>query len=136
MKIEFLGRRFLAYLLDSFVVQFICVLITDSFELNSKLGAFEFFGREFIVSFSCYFIILFAYLALMDVSFGGKTLGKKVFKLETIGTNGQPIPVPTRIGRSLLKTFSLTFILPLLYSLFGKQTFHDWLAQSKTIRTS
>ncbi|MFT3793599.1 RDD family protein [Flavobacterium sp.] len=135
MKIEHLGRRILAYLIDSFVVQFACVLITDAFELNKRLGSFLVLNREFVISFSCYFIILFVYLALTDAAFGGRTLGKRIFKLKTIGQNGQPLSVPTRILRSFLKTVTLSFLLPMLYSLFGKQTFHDWLAQSKTVRT-
>lgn len=136
MKIELLSQRILAYLIDSFVVQFICVLITDTFELNKKIGSFTFLDRSFLISFSCYFIVLFVYLILMDLLADGKTLGKRVLRLETIGQNGQSLSISVKVFRSFLKTIALSFLLPLFYSFFAAQTLHDRVAISKTVRTS
>lgn len=133
MKFEFLTRRIGAYLLDSIIVQFICVFITNAFDWDKNLGSFPFLGREFTISFSCYFILLLAYLFLMDLMAKGTTIGKSVFKVKTVGLQGQQLPTSKLLLRSFLKTISLCLLLPLVYMLSG-QTLHDWAVKSRTIR--
>lgn len=135
MKIEFLNLRIIAYLLDSIIVQFFCFFINNAFELNKNLGSFPFFGREFTISFSCYFIMLLVYLWLMDLFAKGITFGKKVFRIKTIGQNERQLSIPNSMLRSFLKTLSLCLLLPLVYLLVTGKTFHDWIVKSKTVRT-
>ncbi len=134
MKNELVGLRIFAYLIDSIIVQFFCVFITDSFELDEELGSFIYFDREFIISFSCYFIVLLVYLCMMDIFANGVTFGKKILKLKTISQDGQQLSTTAHLLRSLLKTISLSFLLPLIYYFIARQTFHDRAVKSKTVR--
>lgn len=134
MKNEFLSLRILAYLIDSIIVQFFCVFFTDAFELHEDLDSFMYFDREFIISFSCYFVVLLIYLCLTDIFANGATFGKRILKLRIVKEDGQRLPTTQHLLRSLLKTISLSFLLPLVYFFIEGQTFHDRAVKSKTIR--
>jgi uncharacterized RDD family membrane protein YckC len=65
----------------------------------------QYYGWIIGVSLLIYALITYGYFIAMELSTNGQTLGKKVMRLRTIRTNGQPITLKHSAIRNLFRVF-------------------------------
>jgi len=122
--------RFLAYLVDSFIVTVGFVGITL---LLTAMGL-ELAGAEII-----FLVLGILYWALMHSSKQQATLGKALCGLKVGGPNGERISVPRALGREAAKIISsLTLLIGFVIAAFtrNKQALHDFVATTYVVRAS
>lgn len=134
MKHDFFNLRIFSFLFDCFVVLCVYFFLTIIIDWDTHLGSYVFLGRKFDFSFNYYFAVWLVYFWLADVFSKGITFGKGLFKIKTVAENGRELSLFNRIIRSFLKTLSIGLLLPVLYFLVTRKTFHDRIANSKTIK--
>ena len=122
--------RFLAYLVDSFIVTvgFVGIML-----LLSAMGL-ELAGAEII-----FLVLGILYWALMQSSKQQATLGKALCGLKVGGPNGERISVQRALGREAAKIISsLTLLIGFVIAAFtrNKQALHDFVASTYVVRAS
>ena len=122
--------RFLAYLVDSFIVTvgFVGIML-----LLGAMGL-ELAGAEII-----FLVLGILYWALMQSSKQQATLGKALCGLKVGGPNGERISVPRALGREAAKIISsLTLLIGFVIAAFtrNKQALHDFVASTYVVRAS
>jgi len=122
--------RFLAYLVDSFIVTvgFVGIML-----LLGAMGL-ELAGAEII-----FLVLGILYWALMQSSKQQATLGKALCGLKVGGPNGERISVPRALGREAAKIISsLTLLIGFVISAFtrNKQALHDFVASTYVVQAS
>ena len=122
--------RFLAYLVDSFIVSvgFVGIML-----LLAAMGL-ELAGAEII-----FLVLGILYWALMQSSKQQATLGKALCGLKVGGPNGERISVQRALGREAAKIISsLTLLIGFVIAAFtrNKQALHDFVASTYVIRAS
>lgn len=122
--------RFLAYLVDSFIVTvgFVGIML-----LLSAMGL-ELAGAELI-----FLVLCILYWALMQSSKQQATLGKALCGLKVGGPNGERISVQRALGREAAKIISsLTLLIGFVIAAFtrNKQALHDFVASTYVVRAS
>lgn len=122
--------RFLAYLVDSFIVGvgFVGIML-----LLGAMGL-ELAGAEFI-----YLALGILYFALMHASARQATLGKELCGLKVGGPNGERISVGRSLGREAGKIIStLTLLIGFIIAGLtrNKQALHDFIASTYVVRAS
>lgn len=120
--------RFLAYLVDSFIVTvgFVGIML-----LLGAMGL-ELAGAEII-----FLVLGILYWALMHSSKRQATIGKALCGLKVGGPNGERISAPRALGREAAKIIStLTFLIGFVISAFtkNKQALHDFVASTYVVR--
>ena len=120
--------RFLAYLVDSFVVTvgFVGIML-----LLGVMGL-ELAGAEIM-----FLVLGILYWALMQSSKRQATLGKALVGLKVGGPNGERISVGRSLGREVAKIIStLTFLIGYVIAAFtrNKQALHDFVASTYVVR--
>lgn len=122
--------RFLAYLVDSFIVT---VGFAGIMLLLSAMGL-ELAGAEII-----FLVLGILYWALMQSSKQQATLGKALCGLKVGGPNGERISVQRALGREAAKIISsLTLLIGFVIAAFtrNKQALHDFVASTYVVRAS
>jgi uncharacterized RDD family membrane protein YckC len=122
--------RFLAYLVDSFIVTvgFVGIML-----LLSAMGL-ELAGAEII-----FLVLGILYWALMQSSKQQATLGKALCGLKVGGPNGERISAARALGREAAKILSsLTLLIGFVIAAFtrNKQALHDFVASTYVVRAS
>lgn len=122
--------RFLAYLVDSFIVTvgFVGIML-----LLAAMGL-ELAGAEII-----FLVLGILYWALMQSSKQQATLGKALCGLKVGGPNGERISVQRALGREAAKIISsLTLLIGFVIAAFtrNKQALHDFVASTYVVRAS
>src|SRR5688500_9173494 len=122
--------RFLAYVVDSFIVTvgFVGIML-----LLSAMGL-ELAGAEII-----FLVLGILYWALMQSSKQQATLGKALCGLKVGGPNGERISVQRALGREAAKIISsLTLLIGFVIAAFtrNKQALHDFVASTYVVRAS
>ncbi|HJT61382.1 MAG TPA: RDD family protein [Burkholderiales bacterium] len=122
--------RFLAYLVDSFIVTvgFVGIML-----LLSAMGL-ELAGAEII-----FLVLSILYWALMQSSKQQATLGKALCGLKVGGPNGERISAARALGREAAKIISsLTLLIGFVIAAFtrNKQALHDFVASTYVVRAS
>jgi uncharacterized RDD family membrane protein YckC len=122
--------RFLAYLVDSFIVTvgFVGIML-----LLAAMGL-ELAGAEII-----FLVLGILYWALMQSSKQQATIGKALCGLKVGGPNGERISVPRALGREAAKIISsLTLLIGFVIAAFtrNKQALHDFVASTYVVRAS
>ena len=125
------GRRLMASLLDS-------IIITPIYLLTIFIGRNLLQIRIDKPNYLLNFIISGLYIVIFWASFGGATIGKKVFGIKIVKVDDQPINYPRSILRWLCYLISsLPLFLGFFWMLWDpkKQTWHDKIAGTKVVRT-
>lgn len=122
--------RFLAYLVDSFIVTvgFVGIML-----LLAAMGL-ELAGAELI-----FLVLCILYWALMQSSKQQATLGKALCGLKVGGPNGERISAQRALGREAAKIISsLTLLIGFVIAAFtrNKQALHDFVASTYVVRAS
>jgi uncharacterized RDD family membrane protein YckC len=122
--------RFLAYLVDSFIVTvgFVGIML-----LLAAMGL-ELAGAEII-----FLVLGILYWALMQSSRQQATFGKALCGLKVGGPNGERISVQRALGREAAKIISsLTLLIGFVIAAFtrNKQALHDFVASTYVVRAS
>jgi uncharacterized RDD family membrane protein YckC len=122
--------RFLAYLVDSFIVTvgFVGIML-----LLGAMGL-ELAGAEII-----FLVLGILYWALMQSSKQQATLGKALCGLKVGGPNGERISAARALGREAAKIISsLTLLIGFVIAAFtrNKQALHDFVASTYVVRAS
>lgn len=120
--------RFLAYLVDSFIVTvgFVGIML-----LLGAMGL-ELAGAEII-----FLALSILYWALMHSSKRQATIGKALCGLKVGGPNGERLSVPRALGREAAKIISsLTLLIGFVIAAFtrNKQALHDFVASTYVLR--
>jgi len=122
--------RFLAYLVDSFIVT---VGFVGIMALLGLMGL-ELAGAEII-----FLVLGILYWALMQSSKQQATLGKALCGLKVGGPNGERISAARALGREAAKIISsLTLLIGFVIAAFtrNKQALHDFVASTYVVRAS
>src|SRR5687768_4968395 len=122
--------RFLAYVVDSFIVTvgFVGIML-----LLAAMGL-ELAGAEII-----FLVLGILYWALMQSSKQQATIGKALCGLKVGGPNGERISAPRALGREAAKIISsLTLLIGFVIAAFtrNKQALHDFVASTYVVRAS
>jgi uncharacterized RDD family membrane protein YckC len=122
--------RFLAYVVDSFIVTvgFVGIML-----LLAAMGL-ELAGAQII-----FLVLGILYWALMQSSKQQATIGKALCGLKVGGPNGERISAPRALGREAAKIISsLTLLIGFVIAAFtrNKQALHDFVASTYVVRAS
>jgi len=115
-----LGQRFLAMIIDGFIVGVVVSLL-------SRMGA-----AGFALSFICSVVYTWYFLTRYD----GQTLGKKVMHIRVIRKDGQPIDDATAIVRAVAYHISWVIVIGILWATWDSQHqgWHDKLAGTVVVK--
>jgi uncharacterized RDD family membrane protein YckC len=101
-----LGSRGAAALIDMLVQGVFAILIGIAILLilyfSPQLWD-QYYGWIIGISLILYTLIIYGYFIIMELNMGGMTLGKKVLKLRTIRSNGQPLTLKHSALRNLFR---------------------------------
>lgn len=103
-----IGSRTAAVIIDTLVQGlFLLVLVIAIILMVVYSQDFweQYYGWIIGVSLLIYALITYGYFIAMELSTNGQTLGKKVMRLRTIRTNGQPITLKHSAIRNLFRVF-------------------------------
>lgn len=154
MKVEkvYFLQRLVAFLVDVFLVSFICSIVTmpftnsnnisklskESQEIvndlsNKKIDVVTYFNKIQDVSYdlsqeTCVasvieIIIFILYFVVFQVYNGGQTIGKKLLKMKVVSNDSGDLNMNSMVLRAFLDNFILSNILSLIISLFGRSTY-------------
>ncbi|MFT5166274.1 MAG: putative RDD family membrane protein YckC [Saprospiraceae bacterium] len=131
------GRRFLAFVVDSFISQLvIIVLLFISSLLINKEDNGGIAVWSILLPLIAYFVFGFFYYAYMHAKYK-QTLGKKLLGIELVHSSGKNITLGKAFLRFFIKTLSFLFLyLPFLPIFFNKQKqgLHDMVVNSVVVK--
>ncbi len=118
-----LGSRVGAAILDLLIQYLIALVILftiTSFHINpmgliGKHGGWVIGGFIIII-----WLVIYGYFIIFEMSMNGMTPGKKLFKLRTIRTNGQPITIKHSIIRNLFRIIIDSYGIGIILMFFSK----------------
>lgn len=115
-----LGQRFLAMLIDGFIVGIMVSIL-------SRMGA-----AGFALSFVCSVVYTWYFLT----RHAGQTLGKRVMHIRVIRKDGEPIDDATAIVRAVTYHISWMIVIGILWATWDKehQGWHDKLAGTVVVK--
>jgi uncharacterized RDD family membrane protein YckC len=131
-------RRFFATIIDAIIIYIPVLLLASSLglgEVDSGDGSFSFnlggggIGLNIVISV--------LYDTILLTLLNGRTIGKLLFGMHVVGTNGRRISFGQALGRSLMKQISFAALgLGCLWVAFdrNKQGWHDKVANTYVIR--
>lgn len=105
-------QRLPAFLFDVFVraIAYMGLMFVGGFVLSLvPLGR----GLVFVMAFIMFFLLSWFYGVFFEARFNGRTLGKMVFKLRTISTDGRPINASQAALRNMLRLADMNLLLSL-----------------------
>jgi uncharacterized RDD family membrane protein YckC len=103
-----IGSRTAAVIIDALVQGLFLLLLVVAIILMMVYSQDfweQYYGWIIGVSLLIYALITYGYFIAMELSMNGQTLGKKVMRLRTIRTNGQPITLKHSAIRNLFRVF-------------------------------
>jgi uncharacterized RDD family membrane protein YckC len=111
-------KRFLAYLIDFFIVGFLVTL-----PFRKVLSEFDFVSQKNDPIFGyislIFVIVIIFYSALLEYKLG-QTLGKMLLGISTVSLTDKNLKFSQAFLRNLTKPFSIVFLVDILYMLFKK----------------
>ena len=130
-------RRIIAFLIDSIFISLIVSLLSGFITIKISLGKFHAMGRDWVVIYQIYFIVVVLYFLTFDTINHGTTVGKKIMHIKVISEiDNNAITQNRSILRSLIKSISTTLpIISLIYYVFKHVTIQDFISKTKTIST-
>lgn len=132
--------RLCAYAVDMLVVWFGLLFIRIPVGILSMSAPGNFITRDFVFQYSISDIVLWVltvvYFAAMTYN-TGSTLGKKLFRLEVISTDGGDLKLLEVIYRESIGRYLSAVVLWVGYLIIGvdseKRGFHDMLADTRVV---
>lgn len=103
-----LGSRTAAALIDMAIqgITIMLIAIAAFLILNfSETFLDEYYGWIIGISIIIYGLVSYGYFIVMELTMNGRTIGKKIMKLRTIRSNGQPITLKHSAIRNLFRVF-------------------------------
>lgn len=131
--------RFVAYLIDSFVLFLIQGVSNFLFFGSMFIQADEMDGGEYLLYFAVNLLLGIAYFAGMESSKNMATLGKMALDLRVVKENGDQLSFLNAVGRYFAKILSaVILLLGYIMAAFDdkKQALHDKLAHTLVIVTN
>lgn len=119
-----IGSRVGANIIDMIIQAVVVSLIGAGILLIryfSKTFWEEYYGWIIGIALIIYFLVIYGYYILMELTMNGMTIGKKFFKLRTIRNNGQPITIKHSAIRNFFKVFLDMNGLGIIFIFFSKQ---------------
>ncbi|MBW9173220.1 RDD family protein [Clostridium estertheticum] len=119
-----LGSRTGAALIDMIIQGVMILLLAIALVL---IGVFspdfwsEYYGWIIGGTLLVYVLISYGYFIAMELSMNGMTPGKKIFKIRTIRSNGQPITLKHSALRNLFRVFLDVFAVGVVLIFFTKE---------------
>lgn len=130
------GRRFVAYFIDTWVIgiPFLCMIlfVAIAFEgepdVSDALAGLLYLG---------YILTLFAYFTLME-AFSGATLGKKLLNISVVKANGEPMSLQAAAIRNVFRIIDNGFFWGLIGAIAiwasqDKQRIGDMVAKTLVV---
>jgi uncharacterized RDD family membrane protein YckC len=102
-EIAGVGSRFVAALLDLFVVIGIGLLVVAVFAFLARLGGPFFVTVAIYLALFSGFGLTYGYFWFCEYVFNGQTLGKRAARLRVVGDNGEPISFSQAGIRNLIR---------------------------------
>jgi uncharacterized RDD family membrane protein YckC len=130
-----LGKRITNYLLDTFAISFIVILIAKLLSIPTETNIMELYTPGRIVKaedFTFPFLLmgcLLIYYTFMEYAFG-KTIGKYITRTKVISVSGAPLSLQQCIIRSFSRMIPFERVSGLF---FGNIFWHDSIAKTRVI---
>lgn len=132
--------RLCAYAVDMLVVWFGLLIIRIPIGILSMSAPDNFITRDLVFEYSISDMVLWVLTVVYFVALTyntGSTLGKKLFRLEVISTDGEDLNLFEVIYRESIGRYLSTVILWVGYLIIGvdseKRGFHDMLADTRVV---
>lgn len=119
-----LGSRTAAAVIDMLIqgVLFVALIIAVALIANFSSDFWEeYYGWIIGIALLVYSLISYGYFIILELTMNGRTLGKKVLKLRTIRSNGQPVSLRHSAIRNLFRVFIDVFGIGVVFIFFSKQ---------------
>jgi uncharacterized RDD family membrane protein YckC len=133
MSNHILYQRIYALIVDLIIVNFF-IWISEAFlNLKFEAGTFNAFGFYIKYGYTAAIIIYIMYFIFFDILYNGDTVGKFVFSLHTVETDGTEMSLKRRIIRSISKTVAIGLIvIPVIYYFFTSRDLFAEITKTNT----
>lgn len=96
-----LGRRYLAFLIDTFLVMAIAQILLYFVSILLMNGIVGMMGRAIFILMLC------SYHMFYDIRGQGRTLGKRIMNLRVVDRRGLPITIPQSFARNIARVIDM-----------------------------